>query len=85
MNHRCLFSKHPSSVKDDADISYRKMSSPEAYPGRDAAETNLVAVVPERLTRNVAGLMTVEPPVDVAGFEMLMLRHEQQHRDAGHR
>lgn len=48
-------------------------------------KTNLVAVVPERLTRNVAGLTTVVPPVDVEGFEMLMLWHERQHRDAGHR
>jgi DNA-binding transcriptional LysR family regulator len=48
-------------------------------------KTNLVAVVPERLTRNVAGLKVTEPPVAVEGFDMLMLWHERLHRDAGHR
>jgi transcriptional regulator, LysR family len=47
--------------------------------------TDLVAVVPERLTRNVSGLKVVEPPIAVQGFEMLMLWHERLHRDAGHR
>lgn len=47
--------------------------------------TDLVAVVPERLTRNVAGLKRVEPPVEIEGFDMLMLWHERLHRDAGHR
>ena len=47
--------------------------------------TDLVAVVPERLTRNVSGLKVVEPPIEIQGFEMLMLWHERLHRDAGHR
>lgn len=47
--------------------------------------TDLVAVVPERLTRNVAGLKRIEPPVEIEGFDMLMLWHERLHRDAGHR
>ncbi|WP_449548595.1 LysR family transcriptional regulator [Lelliottia amnigena] len=47
-------------------------------------KTDLVAVVPERLTRNVAGLSISAPPVEVEGFDMLMLWHERLHRDAGH-
>lgn len=47
--------------------------------------TDLVAVVPERLTRSVSGLQVVAPPVAVEGFDMLMLWPERLHRDAGHR
>jgi DNA-binding transcriptional LysR family regulator len=31
-----------------------------------------------------SGLMVVEPPLAVAGFEMLMLWHERWHRDPAH-
>ena len=47
--------------------------------------TELVALVPERLVRNVSGLSVVAPPVAVEGFDMLMLWPERLHRDAGHR
>ena len=46
--------------------------------------SDLVAVVPERLARGVSGLMVVEPPLAVAGFDMLMLWHERWHRDPAH-
>lgn len=46
--------------------------------------TDLVAVVPERLVISAAGLTVVEPPVEVPGFEILMLWHERMHRDPGH-
>ncbi|HHT0396545.1 TPA: LysR substrate-binding domain-containing protein, partial [Raoultella planticola] len=46
--------------------------------------SELVAVVPERLARGVSGLMVVEPPLAVAGFDMLMLWHERWHRDPAH-
>ena len=46
--------------------------------------TDLVAVVPERLVKSVVGLTVVEPPVEVPGFEILMLWHERVHRDPGH-
>lgn len=46
--------------------------------------SDLVAVVPERLARGVSGLVVVEPPLAVAGFDMLMLWHERWHRDPAH-
>ncbi len=39
--------------------------------------SDLVAVLPERLVRGQSGLV-------VAGFEMLMLWHERWHRDPAH-
>lgn len=47
--------------------------------------SELVAVLPERLVRDAGGLTVVEPPLAVAGFEMLMLWHERWHRDPAHR
>ncbi|EIY5056953.1 LysR family transcriptional regulator, partial [Klebsiella variicola] len=38
----------------------------------------------ERLVRGQSGLEVVEPPLAVAGFEMLMLWHERWHRDPAH-
>ena len=46
--------------------------------------SDLVAVQPERLVRGQSGLVVVEPPLAVAGFEMLMLWHERWHRDPAH-
>ncbi|MFK3705312.1 LysR family transcriptional regulator [Klebsiella sp. NPDC088457] len=46
--------------------------------------SELVAVVPERLVRGVSGLTVIEPPLAVAGFDMLMLWHERWHRDPAH-
>lgn len=46
--------------------------------------SDLVAVLPERLVRGQSGLVVVEPPLAVAGFEMLMLWHERWHRDPAH-
>lgn len=46
--------------------------------------TDLVAMVPSRLIRGNKALQAVEPPVDVPGFEMLMLWHERVHRDPAH-
>ncbi|WP_285405064.1 LysR family transcriptional regulator [Luteibacter sp. ME-Dv--P-043b] len=48
------------------------------------ASTDLVAMVPSRLVRGNAMLRVVEPPVDVPGFDMLMLWPERVHRDPGH-
>ncbi len=53
------------------------------YAG-DPAHSDLVAVLPERLVRGQSGLVVVEPPLAVAGFEMLMLWHERWHRDPAH-
>ncbi|GLU33714.1 LysR family transcriptional regulator [Trinickia caryophylli] len=46
--------------------------------------SDLVAVMPERLAREAPGLRIVEPPVTVPGFEMSMLWHERLHRDPAH-
>jgi DNA-binding transcriptional LysR family regulator len=48
------------------------------------ATTDLVAMLPSRLVRDTSGLQLVEPPVDVAGYEMSMLWHERSHRDPAH-
>jgi DNA-binding transcriptional LysR family regulator len=46
--------------------------------------SDLVAMLPSRLVRDGSSLQVVEPPVDVPGFEMLMLWHERSHRDPAH-
>jgi DNA-binding transcriptional LysR family regulator len=48
------------------------------------ASTDLVAMVPSRLVRGNGALQVIDPPVDVPGFEMLMLWHERVHRDPAH-
>jgi len=48
------------------------------------ASTDMVAMLPERLARNRPGLRVVAPPLEIAGFEMLMLWHERVHRDPAH-
>lgn len=54
------------------------------FLGAVLASTDLVAMAPSRLVRDNAALQVVEPPIDVPGFEMLMLWHERVHRDPGH-
>jgi len=46
--------------------------------------TDMVAVLPSRLVSGDGGLRVVEPPIDVPGFEILMLWHERVHRDPAH-
>ncbi|HEY0211641.1 LysR family transcriptional regulator [Acerihabitans sp.] len=48
------------------------------------AATDLVAMLPSRLVRNSPALRVVEPPVEVEGFELVMLWHERTHRDPAH-
>lgn len=48
------------------------------------AQTDLVAMLPERLVRGNPALRSVAPPVEVPGFRMAMLWHERVHRDAAH-
>ncbi|MFP7623204.1 LysR family transcriptional regulator, partial [Klebsiella pneumoniae] len=50
----------------------------------DNVSVSELAVLPERLVRGQSGLVVVEPPLAVAGFEMLMLWHERWHRDPAH-
>ena len=47
--------------------------------------SDVVAVLPERLVSGADGLTQVVPPLSVAGFDMLMLWHERNHRDPAHR
>ncbi|MBV7486904.1 LysR family transcriptional regulator [Bordetella sp. BOR01] len=54
------------------------------FLGAVLASTDLVAMVPARLARGNAMLQVTEPPIDVPGFEMLMLWHERIHRDPAH-
>ncbi|KJG62841.1 LysR family transcriptional regulator, partial [Raoultella planticola] len=46
--------------------------------------SDLVAVVPERLARGVSGLMVGRAAAGGGGFDMLMLWHERWHRDPAH-
>ncbi len=48
------------------------------------SSTDLVAMVPSRLILGNKALQAVEPPIDVPGFEMLMLWHDRVHRDPAH-
>lgn len=48
------------------------------------AQTDLVAMLPERLVRGNPALRSVAPPIEVPGFRMVMLWHERVHRDAAH-
>ncbi|CAM3732726.1 LysR family transcriptional regulator [Bordetella tumulicola] len=48
------------------------------------ASTDMVAMVPSRLVSGNAALQVVEPPLDVPGFEMLMLWPERVHREPAH-
>jgi DNA-binding transcriptional LysR family regulator len=47
-------------------------------------QTDLVAMLPERLARQCAGLRITSAPVEVPGFEMAMFWHERVHRDPAH-
>lgn len=49
------------------------------------ARTDLVAVLPERLVATTGALQVVDPPLDLPGFDMLMLWHERLHRDPGNK
>jgi DNA-binding transcriptional LysR family regulator len=52
---------------------------------RDAlSRTDLVAMLPSRLVDVDAELKVVQAPVDVPGYEMVMLWHERLHRDPSH-
>lgn len=46
--------------------------------------TDLVALVPSRLAQGNASLRVVEPPLEVPGFEMVMVWPERVHRDPAH-
>lgn len=47
-------------------------------------KTDLVAMLPSRLVHNNNMLRIIEPPLDIPGFEMVMLWHERSHHDPAH-
>jgi DNA-binding transcriptional LysR family regulator len=47
--------------------------------------SDLIAVVPERLTHGAQGLAVVEPPLDIPGFTKTLVWHERTHRAPGHK
>ncbi|MFT4269588.1 MAG: LysR family transcriptional regulator [Pantoea sp.] len=48
------------------------------------ASSDMVAVLPERLVRRSTQLQVIEPPLDVPGFDILMMWHERMQRDPAH-
>jgi len=46
--------------------------------------TDLIAVVPERLVRDVTGLEVMPPPLDIPGFTKVAAWHERSHLSAAH-
>lgn len=48
------------------------------------ASTDLVAMLPSRLVRHNPALTVIDPPIQIPGFEMLMLWHERCHQDPAH-
>lgn len=49
------------------------------------ANSSLVAMLPAHLVQNTRILRVVEAPVEVPGYEMIMLWQERAHRDPAHR
>jgi len=47
--------------------------------------TDLVALLPSRLVGTSTELLVLPPPIEIPGYEMLMLWHERSHRDPSHR
>lgn len=48
------------------------------------AHSDLVALVPSRLVTRMPGLRVVEPPLDVPGYDMMMVWHERVQKDPAH-
>ncbi|MDC0610306.1 LysR family transcriptional regulator [Vibrio sp.] len=46
--------------------------------------SDIVALLPERLLIGQSNLTVIEPPIDIPGFELVMLWHERSHRDPAH-
>lgn len=46
--------------------------------------SNLIAVVPRRLSLHQEGLAILEPPVEILGFSKTLVWHERTHRDPGY-
>lgn len=47
--------------------------------------SDLISVVPRRLTHNLPGLSVLPPPLVIQGFNKIVVWHERTHRDGRHR
>lgn len=47
-------------------------------------QSDMIALVPQRLTRNVSGIVTRPPPLTVAGFTKIAVWHERLQHDPTH-
>lgn len=47
--------------------------------------SDLISVVPKRLTHDLPDLTVLPPPLQIQGFKKIVVWHERTHRDAGHR
>lgn len=47
--------------------------------------SDLISVVPRRLTQDLPGLSVLPPPLKIEGFSKIVVWHERTHRDAAHR
>lgn len=47
-------------------------------------QSDMIALVPQRLTRDVAGIVTRPAPLPVAGFTKIAVWHERQQHDPAH-
>ncbi|SDC00797.1 LysR family transcriptional regulator [Acinetobacter boissieri] len=48
------------------------------------ASTDLMAVAPSRLIKDMPDLVSIEPPLDISGFNKVIAWHERTHRDLAH-
>ena len=49
------------------------------------AQSDLLAVVPERLIANLPNLKRFEPPLEIQGFTKTLIWHERTHKDPAYR
>lgn len=49
------------------------------------AQSDLLAVVPERLIANLPNLKRLEPPLKIQGFTKTLIWHERTHKDPAYR
>ncbi len=48
------------------------------------SRTNMVALLPERLVRDDPALKILDAPIEITGFDKMMLWPERVHRDPAH-
>jgi DNA-binding transcriptional LysR family regulator len=48
------------------------------------SSTDLVAMLPARLVTRMPSLQSIAPPVEIPGYEMVILWHERSHLDPSH-